>query len=147
MSGSVCTMAVMRPMLARCGRSTAALSGAWPQAQRVAAPLLQRHQVNPKCLQPLPSLGRGFCSLPPHSVLAMPALSPTMAQGNLAEWKVKEGEAVKSGDVIAMVRDSIRLHCSCRRLAAPVCCYSCVLLTDGVYTLTPHWGLARSGPS
>src|ERR1700692_1236648 len=31
----------------------------------------------------------------------MPALSPTMEKGNLAKWLKKEGEAIKSGDVIA----------------------------------------------
>src|SRR6266705_1907944 len=31
----------------------------------------------------------------------MPALSPTMEKGNLAKWHKKEGDAVKSGDVIA----------------------------------------------
>jgi pyruvate dehydrogenase E1 component beta subunit len=33
----------------------------------------------------------------------MPALSPTMEKGNLAKWLKKEGEAVKSGDVIAEI--------------------------------------------
>ena len=33
----------------------------------------------------------------------MPALSPTMERGNLAKWLKKEGDAVKSGDVIAEI--------------------------------------------
>src|SRR4051812_2977399 len=33
----------------------------------------------------------------------MPALSPTMEKGNLAKWLKKEGEPVKSGDVIAEI--------------------------------------------
>ncbi|HZP77085.1 MAG TPA: pyruvate dehydrogenase complex E1 component subunit beta [Pseudolabrys sp.] len=33
----------------------------------------------------------------------MPALSPTMEKGNLAKWLKKEGERVKSGDVIAEI--------------------------------------------
>jgi len=33
----------------------------------------------------------------------MPALSPTMEKGNLAKWLKKEGETVKSGDVIAEI--------------------------------------------
>ena len=33
----------------------------------------------------------------------MPALSPTMEKGNLSKWLKKEGEAVKSGDVIAEI--------------------------------------------
>jgi pyruvate dehydrogenase E2 component (dihydrolipoamide acetyltransferase) len=33
----------------------------------------------------------------------MPALSPTMEEGTLAKWKVKEGDKVSSGDVIAEI--------------------------------------------
>ena len=38
----------------------------------------------------------------PINVL-MPALSPTMEKGNLAKWLKKEGDAVKSGDVLAEI--------------------------------------------
>jgi pyruvate dehydrogenase E1 component beta subunit len=38
----------------------------------------------------------------PTEVL-MPALSPTMEKGNLAKWLKKEGDQVKSGDVIAEI--------------------------------------------
>jgi pyruvate dehydrogenase E1 component beta subunit len=38
----------------------------------------------------------------PTQVL-MPALSPTMEKGNLSKWLKKEGDAVKSGDVIAEI--------------------------------------------
>src|ERR1700689_2835807 len=38
----------------------------------------------------------------PTQVL-MPALSPTMEKGNLAKWLKKEGDSVKSGDVIAEI--------------------------------------------
>jgi len=38
----------------------------------------------------------------PINVL-MPALSPTMEKGNLAKWLKKEGDAIKSGDVIAEI--------------------------------------------
>ncbi|WYZ40434.1 hypothetical protein EsH8_IV_000775 [Colletotrichum jinshuiense] len=31
---------------------------------------------------------------------SMPALSPTMTEGNIANWKVKEGEAFSAGDVL-----------------------------------------------
>ena len=33
----------------------------------------------------------------------MPALSPTMTEGKLAKWVKKEGDAVKSGDVLAEI--------------------------------------------
>src|SRR5262245_64872419 len=38
----------------------------------------------------------------PTEVL-MPALSPTMEEGKLARWLVKEGQEVKAGDVIAEI--------------------------------------------
>src|SRR6478672_13699376 len=38
----------------------------------------------------------------PTNIL-MPALSPTMEKGNLAKWLKKEGDTVKSGDVLAEI--------------------------------------------
>src|ERR1700689_4688477 len=38
----------------------------------------------------------------PTQVL-MPALSPTMEKGNLAKWLKKEGDSIKTGDVIAEI--------------------------------------------
>ncbi|MEO7786327.1 MAG: pyruvate dehydrogenase complex E1 component subunit beta [Sphingomicrobium sp.] len=35
--------------------------------------------------------------------LKMPALSPTMEEGTLAKWMVKEGDSVKSGDILAEI--------------------------------------------
>ena len=35
--------------------------------------------------------------------ILMPALSPTMEEGTLAKWLVKEGDAVNSGDIIAEI--------------------------------------------
>ena len=35
--------------------------------------------------------------------LLMPALSPTMEEGTLAKWLVKEGDEVKSGDILAEI--------------------------------------------
>ena len=35
--------------------------------------------------------------------ILMPALSPTMTEGNLAKWLKSEGDAIKSGDVIAEI--------------------------------------------
>jgi len=35
--------------------------------------------------------------------ILMPALSPTMEEGKLAKWLVKEGDTVKSGDIIAEI--------------------------------------------
>src|SRR5580658_5520614 len=35
--------------------------------------------------------------------ILMPALSPTMEEGKLSRWLVKEGDTVKSGDIIAEI--------------------------------------------
>eukprot|EP00966_Prymnesium_polylepis_P019888 458456-Prymnesium_polylepis.1 len=51
----------------------------------------------------LSSAVRRLSSLPPHTMLPMPALSPTMTSGNLASWKKAEGDKIEAGDVIAEV--------------------------------------------
>lgn len=43
---------------------------------------------------------RSFSSLPEHTVLEMPALSPTMAQGNISKWLISEGDSFSPGDAI-----------------------------------------------
>src|SRR3954470_7162727 len=35
--------------------------------------------------------------------ITMPALSPTMTEGNLAKWLKKEGDKVKAGDTLAEI--------------------------------------------
>eukprot|EP01018_Ginkgo_biloba_P018016 Gb_12386 [translate_table: standard] len=47
-----------------------------------------------------PFSSSGESELPAHNVLQMPALSPTMDQGNIANWKKNEGDKVEVGDVI-----------------------------------------------
>ena len=37
------------------------------------------------------------------TTILMPALSPTMEEGKLAKWLVKEGDTVKAGDIIAEI--------------------------------------------
>lgn len=41
--------------------------------------------------------------LPPHAVLGMPALSPTMNQGNIAKWNKKEGDKIEVGDILCEI--------------------------------------------
>lgn len=44
--------------------------------------------------------------------MAMPALSPTMSQGNIVSWKKKEGDAIAPGDVLCEVEtDKVRRSC------------------------------------
>lgn len=42
-------------------------------------------------------------ALPPHTVINMPALSPTMTQGNLGQWHKKVGDEIQPGDVLVEV--------------------------------------------
>ncbi|KAG9158626.1 hypothetical protein Leryth_019221 [Lithospermum erythrorhizon] len=41
--------------------------------------------------------------LPPHIVIGMPALSPTMSHGNIATWRKKEGDKIEVGDVLGEI--------------------------------------------
>ena len=38
--------------------------------------------------------------------ILMPALSPTMEEGGIAKWLVKEGDIVKAGDLICLLYTS-----------------------------------------
>ncbi len=49
-----------------------------------------------------PAKQRG-ASIPMPIEIKMPALSPTMEEGKLAKWLVKEGDAVTSGDILAEI--------------------------------------------
>lgn len=52
-------------------------------------------------------------SFPAHVVMAMPALSPTMAQGNVAAFRKAVGDEVAAGDSLAEIEtDKVnsRLH-------------------------------------
>lgn len=42
-------------------------------------------------------------SYPPHEVINLPALSPTMEQGTIASWAKKEGDHIMEGDLIAEI--------------------------------------------
>ncbi|CAN0923313.1 Dihydrolipoyllysine-residue acetyltransferase component 1 of pyruvate dehydrogenase complex, mitochondrial [Linum grandiflorum] len=47
---------------------------------------------------------RHFSSdVPPHTVVGMPALSPTMTQGNIAKWHKKEGDKIEVGDILCEI--------------------------------------------
>ncbi|KAK6933486.1 Biotin/lipoyl attachment [Dillenia turbinata] len=52
--------------------------------------------------------------LPPHIMLEMPALSPTMNQGNIAKWRKNEGDKIEVGDVICEIEtDKATLEFEC----------------------------------
>ena len=47
---------------------------------------------------------RGYASsYPPHTLIGMPALSPTMSQGNIAAWSKKIGDELSPGCVLAEI--------------------------------------------
>lgn len=46
---------------------------------------------------------RFISSYPPHTVVGLPTLSPTMATGNIAKWLKKEGDSISPGDAIAEI--------------------------------------------
>ncbi|CRG89022.1 pyruvate dehydrogenase E2 component (dihydrolipoamide acetyltransferase) [Talaromyces islandicus] len=42
-------------------------------------------------------------SFPPHTIISMPALSPTMTAGNIGAWQKKAGDALNPGDVLVEI--------------------------------------------
>lgn len=40
---------------------------------------------------------------PPHTVVTMPALSPTMTAGNIGTWQKKAGDSIVPGDVLVEI--------------------------------------------
>ncbi|KAL0944894.1 dihydrolipoyllysine-residue acetyltransferase component- pyruvate dehydrogenase complex [Colletotrichum truncatum] len=46
---------------------------------------------------------RCYASYPPHTVIKMPALSPTMTAGNIGAWQKKPGDSIAPGDVLVEI--------------------------------------------
>ena len=42
-------------------------------------------------------------AFPPHTVVTMPALSPTMTAGNIGAWQKKPGDTIAPGDVLVEI--------------------------------------------
>jgi len=42
-------------------------------------------------------------AFPPHTIVAMPALSPTMTAGNVGTWQKKPGDSITPGDVLVEI--------------------------------------------
>ncbi|RYP79398.1 hypothetical protein DL769_002982 [Monosporascus sp. CRB-8-3] len=64
-------------------------------ASRLSARLILRHHQQ----QQYAGLRTSAAALAAQN-FTMPALSPTMTQGNIAKWKVREGESFAAGDVL-----------------------------------------------
>ncbi|PNW78214.1 hypothetical protein CHLRE_09g386735v5 [Chlamydomonas reinhardtii] len=59
--------------------------------------------TEPKAAAAAAAPAKPAATLPPHQVLNMPSLSPTMSRGNIVEWKKKVGDSVAPGDVYCEV--------------------------------------------
>ncbi|KAI9216550.1 2-oxoacid dehydrogenases acyltransferase-domain-containing protein [Blastocladiella britannica] len=58
---------------------------------------------------------RGYASYPSHTVVNMPALSPTMTQGNIGTWKKKIGDQIVPGDVLVEIEtDKAQMEFECQ---------------------------------
>ncbi|CAG8622203.1 5200_t:CDS:2 [Funneliformis caledonium] len=54
-------------------------------------------------------------SYPPHSVISMPALSPTMTMGNVGTWQKKIGDEIAPGDVLVEIEtDKAQMDFECQ---------------------------------
>jgi pyruvate dehydrogenase E2 component (dihydrolipoamide acetyltransferase) len=42
-------------------------------------------------------------AFPSHTVISMPALSPTMTSGNIGTWQKKAGDSIAPGDVLVEI--------------------------------------------
>ncbi|KAM2027858.1 hypothetical protein ACFX1T_020090 [Malus domestica] len=58
---------------------------------------------NEEGVQDTSFVGINTSELPPHIVFEMPALSPTMSQGNIFKWRKKEGDKIEVGDIICEI--------------------------------------------
>ena len=92
------TAAVAAPHQA--AAATATIARAFHAATPAAA--LSRSAVGAASCAPA-AQKRAFSALPPHQVVKMPSLSPTMARGNIVEWKKKIGEKISPGEVYCTV--------------------------------------------
>ena len=50
-----------------------------------------------------PKKKKNCLAFPDHTVVAMPALSPTMTSGNIGTWQKKTGDSVSAGDVLVEI--------------------------------------------
>ncbi|KAF7522815.1 hypothetical protein G7054_g12000 [Neopestalotiopsis clavispora] len=65
--------------------------------------VLRRQALSASRVTISPQLARWYASFPPHTVVKMPALSPTMTSGNIGTWQKKAGDAIAPGDVLVEI--------------------------------------------
>ncbi|EPE10924.1 dihydrolipoyllysine-residue acetyltransferase component-pyruvate dehydrogenase complex [Ophiostoma piceae UAMH 11346] len=70
------------------------------------APVLRRRLLQPQTVlryaRPA-ALARFYASYPPHTIVKMPALSPTMTAGGIGVWQKKPGDSISPGDVLVEI--------------------------------------------
>ncbi|KAL7273799.1 pyruvate dehydrogenase complex dihydrolipoamide acetyltransferase component (E2) [Rhizina undulata] len=64
---------------------------------------LLRVRNQPQALAALLSRYYASKSYPPHTVISMPALSPTMTAGGIGAWQKKPGDSIAPGDVLVEI--------------------------------------------
>ncbi|KRY35052.1 Dihydrolipoyllysine-residue acetyltransferase component of pyruvate dehydrogenase complex, mitochondrial [Trichinella spiralis] len=65
--------------------------------------ILPCSQMTSYLIDSLRAVWKYLGSLPSHTKVHMPALSPTMEKGNVVSWKKKEGEEVAEGDLLCEI--------------------------------------------
>lgn len=67
--------------------------------------VLRRRAFQPKALRYglTSQLIRCYASFPSHTVIKMPALSPTMTAGNIGAWNKKAGDSIEPGQVLVEI--------------------------------------------
>ncbi|KAJ5641817.1 Dihydrolipoyllysine-residue acetyltransferase component of pyruvate dehydrogenase complex [Penicillium lividum] len=77
--------------------------GATPMRRPQAAYKFQ--EVLQSQLPSISALSRFYASksFPPHTIISMPALSPTMTAGNVGAWQKKAGDSLQPGDVLVEI--------------------------------------------
>ncbi|KAG7006604.1 transcription factor MBP1 [Physcia stellaris] len=75
-----------------------------PSAIKTAPSLYRRHDAS-RLTPALSALARFYASksFPPHTVVSMPALSPTMTSGNIGTWQKQAGDTIAPGDVLVEI--------------------------------------------
>ncbi|KAK3176706.1 hypothetical protein OEA41_008031 [Lepraria neglecta] len=71
----------------------------------IAASSFSKSHNGSRYIPALSALARYYASksFPPHTVVSMPALSPTMTAGNIGTWQKKAGDAIAPGDVLVEI--------------------------------------------
>ncbi|KAJ5885857.1 hypothetical protein N7504_011693 [Penicillium tannophilum] len=79
------------------------IRGATPMRRPQAAYKFQ--EVLQTQLPSISALSRYYASksFPPHTIISMPALSPTMTAGNVGAWQKKAGDSLQPGDVLVEI--------------------------------------------